>query len=140
MFRHAFTTGKRILIPADAFYEWTKTGGPRVTNAFRRTDGEPIVFAGLCEYWKAPDDQWLASATIITTSDNPDMHEIHNRMPVILEKSTWDEWVNPGTEDLDELQGLLRPAKKGTLEHYPVNRDVGKVTNNGKYLLELNSE
>jgi putative SOS response-associated peptidase YedK len=140
MFRHAFTTGKRILIPADAFYEWTKTGGPKVPNAFRRTDGDPIVFAGLCEYWKAPDDQWLASATIITTSDNPDMHEIHNRMPVILEKSTWEEWVNPGTEDLDELQGLLKPAKKGTLEHYPVSKDVGKVTNNGEYLLEPDNE
>ncbi len=48
-----------------------------------------MVFAGLCEYWKAPDeDQWLQSAAIITTSDNPEMHEIHNRMPVILEKST----------------------------------------------------
>jgi len=141
MFRHAFTTGKRILIPADAFYEWTKTAGPKVPNAFRRTDGEPIVFAGLCEYWKAPDeDQWLQSATINTTSDHPDMHEIHNRMPVILEKSTWDEWVNPGTEDLDELQGLLKPAKEGTLEHYPVSKDVGKVSNNGEYLLEPDSE
>ncbi len=92
--------GKRILIPADAFYEWTKTGGPKVPNAFRRTDGEPMVFAGLCEYWKAPDDdQWLQSATIITTSDNPDVHEIHNRMPVILEKSTWEQWVNSGLAD-----------------------------------------
>ena len=54
-----------------------------------------MVFAGLCEYWKAPDDdQWLQSATIITTSDNPDVHEIHNRMPIILEKSTWEQWVN----------------------------------------------
>jgi putative SOS response-associated peptidase YedK len=68
------------------------------------------------------------------------MHEIHNRMPVILEKSAWDQWVNPGVEDLDELQSLLKPAKKGTLEHYPVSKDVGKVTNNGEYLLELNSE
>ena len=68
------------------------------------------------------------------------MHEIHNRMHMILEKSTWDEWVNPGSEDLDELQSLLRPAKKGTLEHYRVSKDVGKVTNNGKYLLELNSK
>jgi putative SOS response-associated peptidase YedK len=107
-----------------------------VPNAFRRTDGEPIVFAGLCEYWKAPDeDKWLQSATIVTTSDNPDMHEIYNRMPVILEKITWDQWVNPRTEDLDELQNLLKQAKKGTLEHYPVSKDVGKVTNNGEYLL-----
>jgi putative SOS response-associated peptidase YedK len=135
MFRRAFEK-RRILIPADAFYEWTKTGGPKVPNAFRRTDGEPIVFAGLCEYWKSPDDGWLASATIITTSDNPDMHAIHNRMPVILEKSAWDLWVNPGTENLDELKGLLRPAKKGMLEHYSVSTEVGKVGNDGPELLE----
>jgi putative SOS response-associated peptidase YedK len=68
------------------------------------------------------------------------MHEIHNRMLVILEKSAWDQWLNPGLEDLDELKGLLRPAKKGTLEHYPVSKEVGKVSNDGEYLLELNSE
>jgi putative SOS response-associated peptidase YedK len=34
MFRHAFTKGKRILIPADAFCEWKKTGGPKTPNAF----------------------------------------------------------------------------------------------------------
>ena len=61
-------------------------------------------------------------------------------MPVILEKSTWDQWVNPGLENLEELHSLLRPAKWCTPEHYPVSMDVGKVTNNGKYLLELNRE
>ena len=128
------------MIPADAFYEWKKTRGPKVPYAFRRSDGEPMVFARLCEYWKAPDDEWMQSATVITTSDNPDMREIHNRIPVILDKSTWDEWVNPGLEDLDELQGLLKSAKKATLEHYPISKDVGKVDNSGEYLLELNSE
>jgi putative SOS response-associated peptidase YedK len=67
------------------------------------------------------------------------MHEIHNWMPVILEKTTWDHWVNPGLEDLNELQSLLKPAKKGTLEHYRVSKDVGKVTNNVEYLLEKES-
>ena len=37
-------------------------------------------FAGLAEYWKSLDDEWLASAAIIATDDGPDMHEIHNRM------------------------------------------------------------
>lgn len=50
------------------------------------------------------------------------------------------KWLNPGLENLDELQGLLKRAKKGTLEHYPVSGNVGKVTNDGEYLLELNSE
>jgi putative SOS response-associated peptidase YedK len=76
----------------------------------------------------------------VTLHHGPDMHEIHNRMPVILEKSTWDQWPNPGLVDLDELQGLLKPAKKGTLGHYPVSEEAGKVSNEGEYLLELNSE
>jgi putative SOS response-associated peptidase YedK len=138
MFRRAFEK-RRILIPADAFYEWKKTGGPKAPNAFRRTDGEPIVFAGLCEYWKTPDGEWMPSATIITTSDNPDMHEIHNRMPVILEKDAWDLWLDPGLGDLEELKGLVKPAKKGTLEHYQVGKDVGNVANNGAELLEPSS-
>jgi hypothetical protein len=33
---------------------------------------------------------------------------------------------------------LLTPAKRGT-GHYPLSKDVGKVTNNGKYLLEVES-
>ena len=34
---------------------------------------------------------------------------------------------------------MLQPAKKGTLEHYPVSKEVGKVDNDGEYLLEENS-
>jgi putative SOS response-associated peptidase YedK len=41
------------------------------------------------------------------------MHEIHNRMPVILDKSTWVRWANPRLEDLDELQSVFKPAWKG---------------------------
>ena len=44
MFRHTFTTGKGSLIPGDAF-EWTKRDAPGYRMPFRRTDGEPIVFA-----------------------------------------------------------------------------------------------
>ena len=50
------------------------------------------------------------------------------------------KWLSPGLENLDELQGLLRPAKKGMLEHYRVGEDVGKVTNDGDYPLSLNIE
>jgi putative SOS response-associated peptidase YedK len=139
MFRKAFRR-KRLLIPADAFYEWKKTGGPKVPYAFRRTDGNPLAFAGLYENWKSPDDEWMRSATIITTGDGPDMHEIHNRMPVILEEDMWERWLDPALEDRDELEAMLRPARKGTLEHFPVSKDVGKVDNDGKYLLEPNSE
>jgi putative SOS response-associated peptidase YedK len=64
----------------------------------------------------------MRSVTVVTTSDNLDMHEIHNRMPVILDKSTWGLWVHPGLEDLDELQSGLKPAKKGDAGARPGSR------------------
>jgi putative SOS response-associated peptidase YedK len=50
------------------------------------------------------------------------------------------KWLSPGREDPDELQSLLKPARKGKLDHYPVSRDVGKFTYDGDYLLDLNIE
>ncbi len=94
---------KRVLVLADAFYEWKRVANAKQPYAFRRTDGQPIVFAGLGDHWKAPDGHWLASATIITTSDNPDMHEIRDRMPVILESDVWDRWLDPALHDRSEL-------------------------------------
>ena len=135
MYRSAFER-KRILVPADAFYEWKKSAKAKEPFAFRRTDGQPMVFAGLCDHWKAPDGHWLASATIITTSDNLDMHEIHDRMPVILETDMWDRWLDPALDDRNRLEAMLRPPPAGTLEHYPVSRDVGNVRNNSAHLLD----
>ena len=48
------------------------------------------------------------------------------------------KWLNSRLENLDELQGLLEPANEGTLD--PVSKDVRKVTNDGEYLPELDSE
>jgi putative SOS response-associated peptidase YedK len=54
------------------------------------------------------------------------MHEIHNRMPVILEKSTWDLWLNPGLEDPDELKSLLKPGEEGDTGALPGQQRRGE--------------
>jgi len=61
------------------------------------------------------------------------MAELHDRMPVILEKQDWPTW-------LGEVEGdhadLLRPAPDGLLRTWPVDRRVGSPRNNGPELLE----
>jgi putative SOS response-associated peptidase YedK len=133
-FRSAFKRG-RILVPADAFYEWRTVGSVKTPNAFTRADGTPIVFAGLAERWQRPDESILRSATIITTEAGPDMDGIHNRMPVILEPDAWEHWLDPAVHDRDELESLLRPAPAGTLVHHEVDRAVGNIRNDGPELL-----
>jgi len=133
MFRSAFRRG-RILVPADAFYEWT-AGTPKQPYVFIRANGEPVVFAGLRERWRGHDGTELDTATIITTEAGPDM-PIHDRQPVVLERDEWEHWLDPDVTDRRELDPLLRPSGRGTLVHYPVGRAVGNVRNDGPELID----
>ena len=135
MFRSAFQTS-RILVPVDAFYEWERLDPKRKQPyAFTRADGQPMVFAGLREWWRDGEGHELNTATIITTEAGPDM-PIHNRQPVVLEPSSWDLWLDPTLTDVGMLQPLLVPTIRGTLVHHPVGKEVGKVRNDGPELLE----
>lgn len=139
-YKHAFKK-RRCIVPADGFYEWKKVPGQKTKQPYfiHRADGEPLAFAGLWEEWKGPDrkgDQSLRSATIITTSANETMEPIHDRMPVILPPTAWDQWLDPDDHDLDTLGKLLVPAPPELLVMHPVSTEVGNVRNHGPHLVE----
>ncbi len=114
-FRSAFAR-RRCLILADGFYEWYRPGGkqsgrgapPSVPFLFRLADEKPFAFAGLWESWKSPADEWINSCTIITTSANDLVSRYHERMPVILDKTTMWAWLDPQAK-MPALQSLLTP-------------------------------
>ncbi len=121
-------------MPVDLFYEWTPEK-PKQPYAFKRADGDPLVLAGLRGYWRGPDGTELRSATIITTAAGPDM-PIHDRQPVVLERDSWEHWLDRSVTDRDELEPLLHPGASGTLVHFPVSRAVGDVRNDSPGLVE----
>ena len=135
---------RRCLIPADGFYEWRKVpGGKRKQPYFvHRPDGEPFAFAGLWEVWRGPKDadgnrtgEPLRSCTIITTTPNATMAQIHDRMPVILPPSAWDEWLDPDNDDIETLGRLLVPAPAELTDLRPVTTQVNSVRNKGAELI-----
>jgi len=135
---------RRCLIPADGFYEWRKIDGAKRKQPYyiTRPDGEPFAFAGLWEVWRGKDAEGnrtgdpLRSATIITTRPNETMAQIHDRMPVILPPSAWDEWLDPDNDDLDTLGKLLIPAPANLIQLTPVSTEVNNVRNKGARLIE----
>jgi putative SOS response-associated peptidase YedK len=137
----------RCLIPMDGFYEWragaadgplTSAGKPAKQPMYiHRADGEPLAVAGLWAAWKEPAaGEWLHSATVITTSANETMRPVHDRMPVVLPRSAWAEWLDPAMHDLERLSGLLVPAADDLLVLHPVATDVNNVRNKGAHLIE----
>ena len=137
-FRAAYKA-RRLLLPIDGFYEWDRSVAPKPQpHYFSRADGSPLVCAGLYESWQDPTDPdapVILSATMLTTEAGDDMAAIHNRMPVVLEPDTFDLWLTAGTDEMDALPDLFRPAPGGTLTHYAVDRSVGNIRNDGEALL-----
>lgn len=132
---------KRCIVPADGFYEWREIPGQKVKQPYlitRRT-GEPLAFAGLWSSWRDPNtdaDDRLRTATIITTTPNELMATLHDRMPVILPASVWDEWLDPENTDVDDLARLLVPAPEDVLHLHPVSTEVNSVRNQGAHLID----
>ncbi len=141
-FRSAFKR-QRLLIPVDGFYEWDRRGGAKVPHFFTRTDGAPIVLAGLYERWHDPaaaaETPSMQTCTVLTTTPGDDMDGIHDRMPVILEPETFEMWLAATDDELDALESLCRPAIRGTLVHHPVDARVGNVRNDGPELIEADA-
>ncbi len=134
MFRQAFQR-RRLLVPVDGFYEWSPVPGSsrKQPYFFERADGEPVVLAGLWEYWSRAGDQRL-TATVLTSKAGPDM-TVHDRQPVVLEPGDWDRWLDPEVDDEVLLATLLEP-RGGVLVHHPVTPEVGSVRNDGPSLVE----
>ena len=130
-FRSAFRR-RRCLIPADGFYEWKREEGGKQPFYIRMNDGRPFAFAGLWESWH---DGEVLSCTILTTSANPLVGEVHGRMPVILPAEDRDAWLDPEAER-EELVSLLRPYPGDDLETFPVSRFVNSPRNNDERCIE----
>jgi putative SOS response-associated peptidase YedK len=131
-FARAFAQ-RRCLVPADGWYEWRLENGRRQPYFLTPADGAPLVFAGLAATWHPPAGPPLATCSIVTMAAAGPLTAVHDRMPLLLENSRWEQWLSgePGPE-------LLRPpsaAQLAGIELRPVGRAVGNVRNNGPALV-----
>jgi len=134
-FRDAFRR-KRCLVPVDSFYEWKREGTIRQPYRVVRRDGRPLALAGLWAGWHDPATQTVRRTfTIVTTSPNKALADLHDRMPVIVPQDAWDRWLDPTPPDPAELLGLLLPTDDVELEIYPVERLVNDVRRDGPELI-----
>jgi putative SOS response-associated peptidase YedK len=127
---------RRCLVPVDSFYEWKREGTIRQPYRVSRADGRPLVLAGLWAGWHDPStDAVRRTFTIITTTPNQALVDLHDRMPVIVADDAWSRWLDPAPPDRSELLGLLQPNDDVDLRIYPVRRLVNDVRQDGPELI-----
>jgi len=130
-FRTAYKR-RRCLILADGYYEWQKIPGERLKQPvyIHLKSGEPFALAGLWEVWQADGvEAPVRSCTIITCPPNRLLAAFHHRMPVILPRAVYAEWLAREARPADLLQPLLVPYSDAEMEVYPVSRGVNRPLN-----------
>lgn len=138
-FRRAFAA-RRCLIPADGYYEWYPTqrtnarGKPLKQPFFIHREAGLFVMAGIYEFWRAPDERWVSSCSIITTQATDALGTIHDRMPMTVARADWGMWLDPAVTDPDVAHRLL--ATPHDMTAYAVSTLVSNVRNDGPELLE----
>jgi putative SOS response-associated peptidase YedK len=126
---------RRCLVPADGWFEWVRAG--KAKQAYYMTPladsalgGAPLAFAGIWTIWRNE----TLTCSVITTAALGGLAEVHDRMPLILPRERWPEWLAGGGDPAGLLQPLT-PAELEAIEVRPVRPDVGNVRNNGPELI-----
>ncbi|MGE3269090.1 MAG: SOS response-associated peptidase [Chloroflexota bacterium] len=134
MFRGSVPRG-RCLIPADGFYEWMTLPGRKTKQPvyIRLKDGGLFGFAGL--YVQGRPDVG-DTCVIITTAANDVLRPIHDRMPVILDPSVEQAWLDRDLEDANAALSYLQPVPPEAFDVYPVASLVSSARNQGPELIK----
>jgi len=135
-FREAYKK-RRCLVIADSFYEWKRHSQKNKTPMrIKLKNDELFAMAGLWERWKSPEGKTIYSCTVITTTPNEMVKDIHDRMPVILKREDEQTWLNPSIQDSQKLNSLLKPFPEEFIEAYEVSNLVNSPKNNLPQLIE----
>lgn len=126
----------RALIPSRGFYEWKHgADGSKEPYFIRPKDQELFAFAGIFSIWIDAEGHPLHTFSMMTTSANHEMADIHDRMPVILLPENEPLWVDPQSTDPRLLGELLHPYPDGHLEITRVSKEVNSPLHNSPDLI-----
>jgi putative SOS response-associated peptidase YedK len=74
-------------MPASGYYEWHDTSEGKQPYYFTRRDGQVMTIAGIQDAWIDPQSgERIRSCAMVITEPNEFVAEMHDRMPVILDK------------------------------------------------------
>jgi putative SOS response-associated peptidase YedK len=127
--RYAFLH-HRCLVPVDSFVEWKRIDPKtKLPWMFAMQDDELFALAGVYRRWRSPDHKSeMDTFAIITTEPNELLAEKtgHDRMPVIIKRSDYQKWLEPGSEEQPPID-LIRPFDSDQMKAWRVDRRINNV-------------
>ncbi|MGR3811560.1 SOS response-associated peptidase [Jiulongibacter sp. NS-SX5] len=135
---------KRCLVMIDGFFEHHHMKGKTIPFYISHEDESPLMLAGIYAETQLEEGS-LKTVSIVTTKANNMMTKIHNnpklseaRMPVILKKENYENWLHGDLENDEVLRNkIFAPYDDHLLKAYTVRklRD-GRISLNNENAVE----
>jgi putative SOS response-associated peptidase YedK len=94
MWRYSFAE-RRCLIPVTEFAEAEGEKGSMTRTWFSLPDQDTFAVAGI---WRETDE-WGAAYSMVMTEACVHVADVHDRMPVLLQRDDWGQWVDGSPEE-----------------------------------------
>ena len=105
MFRRSIAA-QRCVVPATGYYEWDK----EKHKYFFQIPGKPLYLAGIFD-----NVEGVNCFVVLTTKPNTTVHDIHDRMPLLLSSEQIRPWLT-SAQDALQLLTIVPPALVKTCE------------------------
>ena len=135
LWKRAFA-GSRCLVPMRGYYEWSERDDRKILH-FLHGPGGLLAAAGIVAVRKVADPgfeaAWEVSTAIVTREARDASGEIHDRMPVFLDRAEWDDWLNPvildaaGMERMAARVAEVSAREAATVTEYEVDRRINNA-------------
>nr|WP_262927259.1 SOS response-associated peptidase [Phytohalomonas tamaricis] len=66
---------------------------------------------------------------MITRDAEGSAREVHDRMPLAIDESCIDDWLNSGLTYKETVRQLIQPPAAERIEHWPVSTSVNRPGN-----------
>jgi putative SOS response-associated peptidase YedK len=123
---------RRCLVPASAFYEWTKDADDRrLPWAIVPKDRGLMAFAGIWQVWERDGARHVTCA-IVTCAANDTLRPLHDRMPVLIAPPDWPLWLGEAGHGAARL---MQSASNDALDFWRVGTAVNSIRSDQPSLL-----
>nr|WP_083794848.1 SOS response-associated peptidase [Bradyrhizobium sp. ORS 278] len=126
---------RRVLVPADGYYEWQLIDGRKRPLFIHRSDKAPFGFAALAETWMGPNGEEVDTVAIVTAAANTDLATLHDRVPVTIRPDDFSLWLDCRNHDAGDIMHLMVAPEQGEFSWYEVSTRVNAVANDDPQLL-----
>ena len=124
---------QRGIVPASSFIEW-QTDRYGKKPWLIRPQGGAFAFAAIWDHWQKADVT-VESCALITTAAAPGIEPIHHRMPVMLGRDDYTDWLDPETE-IDNPERFFEPRLSASLLLAPLDKAINNARNKDLALLQ----